>query len=524
MMHARRLVFPAAMAFGLVTLAQVLTPPPGTPPPPARTPGEQLVDQKRYADGLATVEAELKTDPDNPALKLARVQALAGLSRYVEARTAAVQAMLAHPTVPELRYWAGECSWMVGMTTQAITLWKPLAGDPTWGTVGVDRAVTALRALGKESEAKELALASLMKPGPASPALLRQALELDRSVENGLKYVDILTQADPLNASDYRNLRKLYEQAGSGTLYEIAPGLQLPATIPLKERSESQEFSSFANGYGGSFNTLSLTTAPRVVVPVAFSATSSMKEYMVLDTGSDTFMVTSALVKRLGLQPVATAEYVGLGHKGVQASNWVLVKELQVGPVAFRNVPAIVIEKGEDFWKETAGIVPLSALKDYGILYNRRKSTLRLYASGTRPEEALASTGVMTAPFLWISGRPFAQVRIQEKSNLFCLLDTGLDKSLLDTRRANELGIKANVKYKAQTITAMSGTFLANIANDAVICLGPAKLNMGTVFLADLPEGWGIITHGIIGRDVLDLFSIYIDYRANVLAFKGYDK
>ena len=61
-------------------------------------------------------------------------------------------------------------------------------------------------------------------------------------------------------------------------------------------------------------------------------------------------------------------------------------------------------------------------------------------------------------------------------------------------------------------------------AADQVV-LGNTRLNMQTVQVTPLGGGWGLPSYGILGRrDVLDLFAMWFDYKANTVAFAPYDK
>jgi len=527
-------------AFTLTTLglsAQVTTPPPGTPDPsaasapgakpadvpalaPSKTPGQLMVAAEKYAEALPILDAELKEQPKSAPIHLAKVEALRGLQRYAEARAAALQGLFANPTNGELRFEMGRSAFLGGQAAEALQAWKPLQADAEWGEAAALWSSKGLRALGKEEEARGLVLGALAKiPKPAT-GLLHEALFLDPSVEGGLKYIDRLIEVDPAGKADYLSLRKLYEQVGTGSLFETTLAGGTPAVIPLKEKSEVQSFSALTLGV---YVDDEVSTTTRVVVPVQFPGAGSRKELMLLDSGADSVMVSSYMVKKLNLQPVATAEYVGLGYKGVMDSKWVILRELQVGPLTIRNVPAMVIDKDTDFWRETAGILPLSLFRHYGLGYDRRGSKLTLYASGTKAETAIGA-GFIPAPFLWAGRSPYVQVRIQTSPAVFFLLDTGASSTFVDANRAPGFGVNVSARYGSQGVNGMSGGVHTGVARDVALQLGRARINLRGVQVTDLGGGWSLDCAGILGRDILDLFAIYIDYGQNTLAFKGYDR
>ncbi len=488
---------------------------------PKKSPGVALVDKGSYAEALPLLESELKTAPQSRDLLYAKVEALAGLGRFIEARSFAMQTMFSHPDWQEFRYQAGECSWNLGQAQQAIQAWTPLFPDPDWGGLAMARASRALRAMGREDDARRLVLDAVAKQEKPAPILLNEALDLDRTGPGCLKLIDKLIASDPDSKDDYQNLRKLYASIGDGKLMDSSLSASLPATIPLKERSESQEFAALGmGGYNSMTNTFSIDTSTSVVAPVSINGGG--KEWMVLDSGSTVFMVSPAIAKSNNLEPVATAQYIGLGVRGTRPSNWVVLKTLSVGPLTLKNVPAIVIDKQTDFWKTTAGIIPMAALRDYGILYDRRHGKLTLYPPKTPAESALGENP-LKIPTLWVFNRPYFFVKVNETPNVFGMLDTGADRTMVDAEKAKIFGVKINVKYGSRTFTGMSGSFLTGVANDTAIYMGPAKFTMGTVQVTKLGSGNGLSYSVIVGRDILDLFNIYFDYQGGICAFKGYD-
>jgi hypothetical protein len=455
-------------------------------------------------------------------LLYAKVEALGGLGHFIEARSLAMQTLFSHKEWPEFRYQAGECSWNLGQAQQAVQAWTPLFSDPDWSGLAITKASRALRASGREDEAKQLVLGAVARQEKPAPVLLNEALDLDGTGPGCLKIIDKLIAADPQSKDDYENLRKLYSSIGDGKLLDESLSGSLPATIPLKERSEFQEFAALGmGGYNSMSNTMTVSTTTSVVAPVSINGGG--KEWMVLDSGANVFMVSPGVVKASGLAPVATAQYIGLGARGTRPSNWVVLRTLAIGPITLKNVPAIVIDKQTDFWKTVSGIIPMAALRDYGILYDRRHGKLTLYPPKTPPEAALGQ-GIVTIPSLWVFNRPYVSVKVNDKPNVFGMLDTGADRTMVDAEKAKELGVKVNVKYGAQSFTGMSGSFLTGVANDTVIYLGPAKLTMGTVQVTRLGSGNGLTYSVIVGRDILDLYNIYFDPQAGICAFKGYDK
>ncbi len=166
---------------------------------------------------------------------------------------------------------------------------------------------------------------------------------------------------------------------------------------------------------------------------------------------------------------------------GSGPSRWCWIREWTR---SFKDVPALVMDEKTEFWKETGGILPLWLLREYGIHYDRRHGKLELLASGTSPDQVL-DAGATRLNVLWLDRKPYVETRIQNKP--------------------------------------MRHLLLAN-ADNVALDLGTTRINLPTVHAADLCPDCGVECSGILGRNVLDLFDVYLDYRAGVLALKGYEK
>jgi predicted aspartyl protease len=368
-------------------------------------------------------------------------------------------------------------------------------------------------------EARKLVADALGKWSQPPVVLLRYSLETDPSVSSGLKHADQLMALDPKNKEEYESLKSIFTAAGEGELCQEAPQSG-PITIKLKEKSETRSMSGLYWGSGDS-GTAEMTTSSRVVVSAALNGTK--ERWMLLDSGAEMVLVSKAVVKDLGLQIVSAASYIGIGYEGVKNSSWVLLKTLTVGGFSLKNVPAMVLDDNDDFWKENGGILPLSLFSSHGILYDRRKGKVTLYPTGTHPEEALPG-GSFSLKSLWYSGKPHVEVKVQERAGLNFLLDTGAWTTFIAGQYAQELGVRVNRAAESKRTMGLSGSVLSGQANDVTLWLGPARFKLSPCQVMEMYEGGEARRYGILGRNVLDQFAIYFDYRSNVVAFKAYDR
>ncbi len=494
---------------------------PAAQPDPA--PVRALLAQDKYAEALAAAEAGLKANPASVDFQAFRVDALLGLDRPMDALRLAVPLAGQHPNEPGLRYRVGECAYAARMFPQAIQAWSALYGcpDKDWAGLAYRQSARTLMTLGQEIEARQLVAQGLAR-WPEPPAvLLRYSLQINPSVAEGIKHADQAMALDPKNKAEYESIKQIFAAAGEGELFQEAPAGETPITVKLKEKSETRSLSALQWGSWDLDSTAEMTTSSRVVVPVSFNG--AKERPMLLDSGADTVLVTKDVVKDLGLQPVSAASYLGIGYEGPQKSSWVLIRALSIGGFSMKNVPAMVIEENNDFWKETGGLIPLSLFSAHGVLYDRRRGKVTLYPTGTKPEIAMPG-GSFSVKSLWFSGKPYVEVKVQERAGLSFLVDTGAWTTFIAGQYAEELGVHINRAAQSKHTSGLSGAALSGQANGVTLWLGPARFKLSPCQVMEIPQDTNIATYGLLGRNILDPFAIYFDYRSNVVAFQAYDR
>jgi tetratricopeptide (TPR) repeat protein len=486
----------------------------GEKPPSA---GRSLLREKKYAEALQALDGEILKSPEDPDLHAAKLEAMLATGLYAETAKLALGLAAKFPDHPEFRLDLGEAAFGMGMVAQAAKTWAALAKDKALGSRAVARAVRAYCAVGKEEEARKLLSDALAGTENPPPSLLRLQMAFCRTGTEGTQIAEALEKAAPEHKAEYEALRKLLAQAGDGPWMGESPAPAGAVSVPLKEKSERVEFSSLVWGSSGSDE---ISTGTRVLLPATFK--DGKERWMLLDSGASVAMISRFLAKDLGLEAVSTAEYIGLGERGKQTSSWVLIPEMRVGDLVFKNVPAILIEDKTDFWEKTGGILPVEFFRHYALQYDRRHSKLTFHPSGTTPEAAMGA-GTFGVNSLWFDGNPYIETVLQGQKGAYFLLDTGASTTFLDSRRTGKLGIKMNqTRYAPQTGVGMSGSFQSGVAVDVVLLFGNTRFDFPTIHA--LPLGWDsdLPCYGIMGRSILDKFSIFFDYTKNVLAFKPY--
>lgn len=526
----------------VVAMAQVSPPTPGASP----TEGQKLVAQGNYSEGLAALDQELKADPQNTGLQLAKVDALMGLKRY---RDAAPIALKLGSTSPEAKYKAALCALAMGFPANAAQMWGGLFGDVRWGAKAYEGAVQALLAQGREGDAKALVERALASLHPPSYELLRLAMMLRVKGAPMQAALQASAKGDPSCAE----LLALWTAAG-GNMFEEAPPKAEPLVLAVKERSEevqqstlqwgggtyspqaaapagSTAVSSSSQGYGAGMRSTADTEGGktgtssnlrRVVLNVSIDG--SKDEPMVFSSQGDTVFVTAAKAKSLNLSPVARSSYRGPGAPASTPCDVVLLKEFGVGGLVFKNVPAKVIDPRTDYWKTTAGIVPLWLFRHYALMYDRRGGKLTLYPPGTKPE-ALMGEGSFTLKTQWASGAPYVAADVQGRPDTFLMLELSLPSTYLSQDALPLLGLTVNIpRYGHRQEVGPFGWYSYGVAERATFGLGPAKIDLAAVRAAEAGTGLSDWSFGALGRETTDLFQIFVDYSSDVVAFKGYGK
>ncbi len=328
------------------------------------TEGQKLIAKGQYAQGLGALEHDLKADPLNPSLLLSKVDALMGLHRTLEARSLALMSVSLGPA---FRFRAGTATAKLGQMTAAVELWEPLLIDQQWAALAYTEAAKAIIAVGDEAQAKLLIARAMQNLPVPSTEILRLNLKLNTGKESGLATLARLKTIDPRATANYDALMKLYGTA-NGALYQEALEGHLPAIVELKEKSERVEQSTlrwggpptgvirsgeqaYTNLSNEGAKTGTISTIPRVIVEPRVNGESV--DPFVLDSATDTLIITPRMVKKLKLEKFAPAHYDGIGLAEAVPSSWVLLREFRVGPVVFKNIPALVLDAKTDFWKET---------------------------------------------------------------------------------------------------------------------------------------------------------------------------
>ena len=68
------------------------------------------------------------------------------------------------------------------------------------------------------------------------------------------------------------------------------------------------------------------------------------------------------------------------------------------------------------------------------------------------------------------------------------------------------------------------GIIQSGVADNGSVTLGPTRIQMPTILVGSLYPDDAVECSGVVGRNLLDLFEVYFDCQAGVLALKGYER
>ncbi len=479
------------------------------------------LNSQRYSEGLKIAEEGLIRFPDNPDLTYGKTLCMMGLFRNREAAELLSPLAARHPERPDFTFTLGEAWFYAGDGQSAMRTWASLFSDPVMAEKAYYSSVKALLSSGREDEARRLAdegLARLPKP---SQELIRYKVDLALRASEALPLLDQLTTLDPPNASGYQALRLLYETGGDKEFNEMRPPLgQRTEEISLARTSNPRQGSTVELNMdmGGSTTTTSFSDP---VLTTGASINGASPETMMLDSGSSFVFLSPQLAQRLALKPVSTVRYQGLGGAGVIESSWALLDSLQVGQAVFHNVPAVIVNPKTNLWGEFWGIIPLSLFKHQAVVYDPSGPSLKIMVSGTNPEKAFGAGG-FEVKAAWFKGCPFARTAIQELSGVFCLLDTGSFSTFLAPDIVPGLYSRPDSPHwrSANRRAGLSGDFDPMVARQIRLCLGERCTILSVVQVAPIPLPYSIPCAGIIGRNILDQYVVFLDYGADRVYFK----
>lgn len=241
------------------------------------------------------------------------------------------------------------------------------------------------------------------------------------------------------------------------------------------------------------------------------------------DTGSSSFMMTSAMAKELHLTPRGALRVDGFGGKPLDAGV-AEVESVQIGGITLLHTAFIVVDVGDFPIKRAIGCEVLHRFV-VKIDYDTHLLTL------TRPEKFVYHGNGIVLPLHLYGGTPAVNGAVDGTNGLFTL-DTGSGSALTlfaPFVRAHDLRRKYAAGFTTATGVGLGGVMQAQSVRVGSLALGTAALRHVETNLAVVhgEETSNPDIAGNIGETVLKQFNLTFDYTHGQVILeknKGYGK
>jgi len=253
----------------------------------------------------------------------------------------------------------------------------------------------------------------------------------------------------------------------------------------------------------------------KVVVPAKINGASAQD--FVVDTGSESTVLTETTARRLGIAPITYTLSAGVGETGLRGLQVARIDELELGTLKLRNVPCLVKNPPlRDLpSKETESLSPLSLGYSMIIDYKAHKLTF-----GKRlPLE----TGDFELPLRVYRLATVRGVVGREQANF--VVDTGGEVISISRATASKLPLREGSRRIALKVYGSSGW-----DKDAFLMPG-VDLSFDTIQYTNFPVVvlnlnapsvlLGFQLGGIVGHKFLSHYRVGIDLERSVLRLKA---
>jgi predicted aspartyl protease len=291
----------------------------------------------------------------------------------------------------------------------------------------------------------------------------------------------------------------------------------------------SQQNRSDLERWGKAFASVDpqMTTLPEkpVTLPLRITALGTPavrvringKEYEFwLDTGSSMTVLSSNVASDAGvpiLSPDTLSIRTWVGAAPVRPG---AVKRMNIGPIVFTNIPAIVMDASLMRLRANADGVRGGGLRVDGIIgwdIIRQLDVVMDYQSATitfRRPERLGTNGTAFQNLVWV-GKPLVQVRAKHGGRLRFALDTGAQASFLNASILERVGVATRASEAIVFGVARTGGRTNRVVPVLTLDVGGKSLRLESVIVYGPVSSGMINCDGILGSDIARFGKIRID-------------
>lgn len=244
----------------------------------------------------------------------------------------------------------------------------------------------------------------------------------------------------------------------------------------------------------------------------------------VLDTGSGISVISEEAATRLQIKPVAKGGFArGIGGDGKFEIVYGLVKEINIGDVAIKNVP-VYIRKFHTDGQPVDGYIGLALISKFLTTIDYGNKTFSLTKKESDKREFRESDELSLPLRLTSSGFLSGQVQLEGiESPLNFIVDTGASISVISDRVSRADTIKLFSSDEKLTVIGAAG-----VTEDVPTFMLP-KVTFGThsresimaiaLDLDIINEASGFEQAGILGGNFLKNYKLTFDFRNSKVTF-----
>jgi predicted aspartyl protease len=371
--------------------------------------------------------------------------------------------------------------------------------------------VTALRKAARSDEEIGLAegMTRLMGGDPAKAedsfvAMSRQTIDLNVAVAAQIMLATTL----------------LYEHK-----WTALRDMSAASTLTAVDRGNTSELEQWGHAFAGVDEQMTIapekaTSLPLVITPMgtpAVRVSINGKDYEFwLDTGSSMTVLSSTVASEASV-PLVSADTLRIRtFEGTAPVKAAIVRRLEIGPIAFTNTPAIVMDAALMRLKSTSqgitgrgvrvdGIIGWDIIRQFDLVLDYRTRTITF-----KKPERLGIIGTEFQNLTWV-GKPLVQVRTKPGGAFEFTLDTGAQVTLLNGSILDKLGIVATAYGGRVFGIAKTGGQTKRVVPNLTLNVGGSSVWLESILVYG-PAYSGLINcDGILGSDVAQFGRIRID-------------
>jgi tetratricopeptide (TPR) repeat protein len=288
--------------------------------------GEMFFGEGRYWESLEAFRNAVEVAPPD-RMRRARGGVIRSALRVAEFESARVEAerlIVESPRAPESMALYGDALWASGLFDQAEEKYMEALAETPELARGLHGLARSLASRSRLDDAIIQAQAALrlaprdLEIHHTVGAIYERAHKYEEAAAAYSNYVNLLPNTDTsYKAAWSRNEIRFLRSFGSRVPFEVPPGTEDKVfTIPFKLVDDKVVVRARVNG--------------------------AREQDFVVDTGSETTVVTRPTAQRLGVLPITQALSAGVGDVGLRGLQLARIDSLELGDLKIRNIPCLI--------------------------------------------------------------------------------------------------------------------------------------------------------------------------------------